>query len=47
MKLNIVTITTFFLFTFEAMIHYNIGRSKENEKFVLHIPSTKEFLKIA
>jgi hypothetical protein len=40
----IVFIVTFCLFTIEALIHYNYGVNKENNKFVL--PDTVNFLKI-
>jgi len=47
MKWIIVTITTFILFTLEAIIHYNIGRSKGDTKFKLYLPTFSEMLKIS
>ena len=40
---------TFILFTFEALIHYNIGKnSKDNDDiFQIYIPTLRDFLRLA
>lgn len=41
----IVFLVTFFLFTFEALLHYNYGKKTENnERFIF--PEFNEFIKI-
>jgi hypothetical protein len=44
-----VILITFILFTFEALIHYNIGKnSRDNDdKFQIYIPTFKDFCKLA
>jgi len=49
MKSSKIILITFILFTFEALIHYNIGKnSRDNDdKFQIYIPTTKDFCKLA
>ncbi len=43
----LVTGITFGVFMAEALIHYNMGRTKKGEKFHLQLPPAKELAKIA
>jgi hypothetical protein len=48
MKLDIVFLTTFILFAFEALLHYNIGKGNGKNKRVedMSWPTKKEWCKI-
>ena len=45
MKSYKIMLITFILFTFEALIHYNIGKnSKDNDDiFQIYIPTLRDF----
>jgi len=43
----LVTGITFGVFMTEALIHYDMGKTKEGEKFRLKLPPARELAKIA
>ena len=43
----LVTGITFGVFMAEALIHYNMGKTREGEKFRFQLPPAKEMAKIA
>lgn len=43
----LVTGITFGVFMAEALIHYNMGKVKEGEKFRFQLPPAREMVKIA
>ena len=43
---HIVLISTFVLFTTEALLHYNIGKNADSKSYHIYCPSLHEFFKI-
>ena len=49
MKSYKIMLITFILFTFEALIHYNIGKNSKDDDdiFQIYIPTLRDFLRLA
>ena len=49
MKSYKIMLITFILFTFEALIHYNIGKicNDDDDIFQIYIPTLRDFFRLA
>ena len=49
MKSYKIMLITVILFTFEALIHYNIGKNSKDDDdiFQIYIPTLRDFLRLA